>query len=94
MGRNVYQFYCTFCNFKKLSDGTDTSVFKEIPRADILTGPVPQKKFSGKKTNEPTEEYLKKTIKQIKQFKCPQCGFAIRAKKISLTEKPLDEQTD
>lgn len=89
MARNVYQFFCTFCNFKKLSDGTDLGDLKEIPRAGILKGSVTQKKFFD--SNEPSEEYLQKTLSQIKQFKCPNCGFAIRAKKIEPLEKPKDE---
>lgn len=83
MGRNQYQFYCTFCNFKKFSDGTDLFDLKEIPRSGVLKGPVIQNKnFGFDKKFEPTEEYLKKTLNQVKQFKCPKCGFAISAKKI------------
>lgn len=88
MARNTYQLFCTFCNFKKISDGTDLDGFREIPRAGIQKGVVAQ----SKKFNEPSEDYLKKTINQIKQFKCPECGFAIRAKKIVLeTKKGEDE---
>lgn len=92
MGRNLYQLYCNFCNFKRLTDGTDVSDLKEIPRSGVLKGTVQQNKnFSLDKNFEPTEEYLKKTLSQIKQFRCPKCGFAITAKKITKKEKPADE---
>lgn len=80
-----YQFFCCNCGYKRFSNGNDIKDLIEVVRSPIFAG-VP--KFDKEKK----EIVVPKLIKTRKQFKCPGCGFLIKADK--LIQKEENEQTN
>jgi len=75
MSIKFYRLYCEFCNYNRITDGTDvedlylskrSKIDTAVPKIDAVTGKVVKK--------EP--------IAQTKQFRCPKCGRLITPKKI------------
>jgi predicted RNA-binding Zn-ribbon protein involved in translation (DUF1610 family) len=100
MSLKSYQFLCEHCGYKRFSDGTDIKDLVEIPTSPIPRG-SPQLNAQAKKSttvgglHQPavitTGISVPPSIKQDKKFKCPKCGFVIKAKKIKFLEQETDE---
>lgn len=87
MPTKMYQIYCDMCNWKKITDGTDlcdivelklSPIQKTLPKLDTETG----KLVKGQ------------TICQKKKFRCPKCGRAVLAKKITNPQQKIEEQRE
>lgn len=81
---NIYQFFCDKCSYKRLTTGTDIKDLIQVKTSDIPRGKPYIDKESKKVIVPPA-------IKRMKQFKCPNCGFTIKPKKI---KEVKDEQTN
>jgi hypothetical protein len=83
-----YQLYCDFCGYKRLSDGSDVQDLIQVKNAPIPCG-TPYLDPAGVLV-------VPKPKPQQKKFKCPSCGRAIKAKKISSIEpvEKVENETD
>ena len=68
----LYQLICLHCNYKRFTDGSDIDDlvrYKQspIPRGSPVFDPITKKTI------------LPKSIKRNLSFKCPNCGFLIKA---------------
>jgi len=103
MAIKQYQLYCDQCHYKRTTDGSDlqdlylipsSPIQKEMPKLD------PQAKSSliVNRLHQPaismTEIKAATFINQKKKFKCPKCGFAIRAKQLKIEVKDEANRTD
>lgn len=80
-----YQLFCDNCNYKRFTDGTDVQDLCEIPTSPIPRG-SPYIDPITKKTLSPPH------IKQIKKFKCPKCGYAIKPRTVQFTEEEPNQE--
>lgn len=72
---NNYKFFCENCQFTKYALANEIVGFEEVIYSEIPGG-VP-------KINAETKKVEKsKSIARKKRFKCPNCGFLIKATKI------------
>lgn len=81
-----YQFYCDYCGYKRLTDGSDVQDLVPVKQCPVPAGvpyldPVTKKIVTPKAFNRP------------KKFKCPKCGRVITARKI-VTETNPDAEKD
>lgn len=88
MSIKLYRLYCDACNWKLVTDGSDDIAKKLV---EIKTSPIP--------TGIPILDEENKIInpapkKQIKKFKCPNCGRGIRPVKISDTQEKIESQKE
>lgn len=100
MAIRYYQFLCDNCSYKRITDGSDIQDLKEIKTAPVPKG-SPKIDPEFKPVNIVTRLHGPSVSKsniivpdaynQKKKFKCPKCGFAIRAKQIKM--EPQDEQS-
>lgn len=93
-----YQFFCDHCGFKRQTNGSDlgdlhevktTPIARGVPKLDPLAKPKTIT-FWGQPGMTVTGQIIPPTMKQQKKFKCPKCGYVIKAQKL---EKP-NEQAD
>lgn len=79
-----YVLCCNKCYYKRYTNGTDLSDLIEVKTLDLQRHlPIYDQKI--KKT------IVQTTKKRPKIFRCPKCGFSIKAFKVVRNE---DEQTD
>lgn len=86
MSLKTYQFFCDHCGYKRFTKGDDIQDLVQvktaaIPRGSPFIDPVTK------------ELVTPKPMQRAKQFKCPGCGYIIKATKLTLVETP-DEQTN
>lgn len=79
MSIKQYQLYCDHCGYKRFSDGTDTQDLIVVKTSDVPRG-APFLDPVTKKTVVPP------AIKQLKKFKCSQCGYVIKPRVVKFTE--------
>lgn len=79
----TYQFFCDHCGYKRITNGDDLQDLTQVKKAPIPRG-TPIIDPETKKVKVP------KSITRIKTFKCPNCGFCIKAIKI----KPLENDNE
>ncbi len=84
MAVKLYQLYCDFCGYKRISDGSDVKDLREVKTSPIPGG-IPFIDPLTKKVVAP------KSSSQRKRFKCPKCGRSIMARQIQKTEHIPDE---
>lgn len=77
----TYQFFCDACNYRRVTDGTDLGDLVAV-KASPVPGGAPR--LENGRTVTPEAKQLKK------KFKCPQCGRAISAKKITREDNGKD----
>lgn len=78
-----YMLYCEICNWKKVSDGSDIKEMTELNTSPIPGG-LPILDPVTKKT------IIPKSKKQVRRFKCPQCGRLIIPRELRMEK--LDEK--
>jgi predicted RNA-binding Zn-ribbon protein involved in translation (DUF1610 family) len=83
---NLYQLYCDNCHYKKITDGVNIDDLIQVKKSKLQKD-MPKLDPSTNKTIKPLFKEQKKT------FKCPKCGFSIRARKIK-TEEAVSEQKE
>lgn len=84
MSIKTYQFFCDNCGYKRFSKGNDIQDLNQVAQSSIPRG-TPYYDPISKKTIVPPP------IKRQKVFKCPTCGYTIKANKLKEIE---NEQTD
>ena len=91
MSLKFYQFYCGNCGYKRFTKGDDIQDLIEvktspIPRGSPQLDPLAKKTMTPAGINQPaiiaTGITTPPSIKQCKKFKCPKCGFVIKAKQL------------
>ena len=87
MDDQIYVLHCNKCNFKRFSNGNDindlllvkqSSIPRNIPRLD----PVKKKAFTAPEKS------------RTKMFKCPKCGYTVKAYKIQNIDETEESKTD
>ena len=100
MSLKFYQFYCGNCGYKRFTKGDDIQDLTEIKTAPIPRGgpqltPGAKQNISQIAIHQPAQITTGITtpppIQQCKKFKCPQCGYVIKAKQL---KEPDNEQTN
>lgn len=82
--RKMYQLFCDNCSYKKISDGTGD--IKEL--VQVQTSPIPRgTPFLSPETK---KTIVPPPLERAKQFKCPNCGYLIKAREI----KEVKYETD
>lgn len=81
-----YQFFCTNCGYKKLTKGDDIQDLIQVKQSDLPRGspyidPITKKVI------------VPPSIIRTKNFKCPGCGYLIKATKLTPVEN-TNEQAD
>lgn len=87
MSLKNYQFFCDHCGYKRFTKGDDIQDLVQVKQAAIPGG-TPYIDPITKKLTTP------KSMSRPKTFKCPGCGYLIKATKITLVETIPDEQTN
>ena len=100
MSVKSYQFFCGNCGYKRFTKGDDVQDLVEIKTSPIARG-SPQLDPNARQTtvvggiHQPAQIFTGVTvppaIKQVKKFKCPKCGFVIKAKQL---KEDFNEQAD
>ena len=87
MSRKLYQLYCQYCNWKKITDGSDIDNLVEMKTSPV-PGAAPKWDGENKKiiTYKPTP--------QPRKFKCEKCGRAVIPDKIADPQDKVDDQKD
>lgn len=89
MAEKLYRLYCEICEWKIITDGNDDIArsLVEIKTSSIPTG-IP-------KLDEETKKIVTPAAKrQIKKFKCPNCGRGIRPKKIDNVQEKAESNRE
>jgi hypothetical protein len=81
MAKKVYQFYCEICNWKRITDGSDLDDLYEVKKSPVPGG-VPE-------LDENKKIVEKKSKKQPKKFRCPQCGRSVGYKEIANPQEKI-----
>lgn len=86
MAVKFYMLYCEICGYKRRTDGSDVKDMYEAKLSPIPTG-VPKLNPQTKKIETPAPK------KQMKRFRCPNCGRQIVPKRLyePLPEVPVEE---
>lgn len=71
----TYQFFCENCGYKRITTGNDLQDLVEIKTSNIPRGAPTLDPITKKIVVPPS-------IRRKKIFKCPKCGFAIKAKEL------------
>ena len=89
MGEKLYRLYCEICNWKLITNGNDDAArnLYELKTAPIPAGYPKWDEEKGKIVVPPSK-------KQIKKFRCPGCGRAIRPVQIEDLQGKADEKQD
>jgi rubredoxin len=80
MSIKSYQLYCTFCGYKRITDGTKEKDLVEVKVSPLFISPPTLDPITYKTIEA-------KFKKRPKRFKCPQCGRVIFPKKLKDDEK-------
>jgi hypothetical protein len=72
---NNYKFFCENCQFTKYASGNEIIGLEEVIYSEVPGG-IPKINLETKKVEKG------KSIERKKRFKCPKCGFLIKATKI------------
>lgn len=80
----LYQLLCLNCSYKRFTNGSDVQDLiqvqqSSIPRGSPTIDPITKKTI------------IPKSIKRSLSFKCPMCGFLIKASIIPSEEKQNNE---
>ena len=86
MSVKTYQFFCDHCGFKRFTKGDDIQDLTQVQQSAVPRG-VPYIDPITKELKTPPP------MKRAKVFKCPGCGFVIKAVKLIPVEIS-DEQTN
>jgi DNA-directed RNA polymerase subunit RPC12/RpoP len=70
--KKIYVLHCNNCNYKRFTDGHDLSDLVEVKTSKIPRG-IPKLDPLSNKPVTPPE------LKRQKFFKCPKCGYTVRA---------------
>lgn len=87
MAEKLYRLYCEICNWKLITTGNDAAAKK---LTEIRTAPIPT--GCPKMDNETKKVITPPPLKQIKKFKCPGCGRAVRPVQIEDVNAKIEEQ--
>lgn len=89
MSVKLYRLYCEICNWKLVTDGSDEAAKALV---EIKTSPVPT---GLPRLDEETKQVVVPNAKkQVKKFKCPNCGRGIRPVKIDNPQEKLEGQNE
>lgn len=86
MSEKLYRLYCDACNWKLITSGTDEASKKLV---EIKTSPIPA--GYPKVDLETKKVVIPPAKKQLKKFKCPQCGKGVRPVQIEDVQSKIDE---
>ena len=87
MSQKLYQLYCQYCNWKRITDGTDIDDL-----AEMKTSPIPG---AAPKFNQETKKItVYKPTPQPRKFKCQKCGRAVIPQKIADPQDKIADQQD
>jgi predicted RNA-binding Zn-ribbon protein involved in translation (DUF1610 family) len=81
----TYQFFCGNCGYKRITKGDDIQDLIQVKQSSVPRGSPYVDPFT-KKVIVPS------SINRVKAFKCPDCGYTIKATKLSVENS--NEQTD
>ena len=84
MSVNVYQFYCEYCGWKKITNGADVKHLHEIKTSPIPGGVPKFDVDTGKIVD-------KKVIKQARKFRCPKCGRCVTPRKLGNPQEDINQ---
>ena len=87
MAIKLYQLYCEYCHWKRITDGSDIQDLIEIKKSSIQRN-IP-------KLNPATKEVIpSKFKKQPKKFKCKDCGRPVSPKKIADPQALINQRLE
>lgn len=86
MSLKTYQFFCDNCGYKRFTKGDDIQDLVQVKQSAVPRGAPFVDPFTKKVIVPPA-------MNRAKVFKCPSCGYVIKATKLTLVETP-DEQTN
>lgn len=79
-----FQFFCEYCKWKKITDGTDLGGIVEMKTSPVPTG-IPRRGEDGKMFTPPP-------LKQKRKFKCPACGYVVIPKVVVDVQKNSEDK--
>lgn len=86
MAQRIYRLYCEYCNWIKITDGSNVRLI------EFQTSPIP----GGMPKKDPISDelILPKSQKQTKRFKCPACGRLVIPKQIKDPQGEIDDKIE
>lgn len=83
----MYRLYCDSCGYNRFTDGSDIQDLVPYKRSSIM---------SSTPVYDPKQKKIitKKNINLPKQFKCPQCGRLVTARKMNSWPEPPKENNE
>jgi DNA-directed RNA polymerase subunit RPC12/RpoP len=81
-----YVLHCNQCNYKRFSNGNDIDDLLPVKQTKIQTN-IPKYDYRSKKTIIHPEKG------RLKMYKCPKCGFTIKAYNL-IKEQDIEEESD
>ena len=87
MSLKTYQFFCDNCSYKRITKGDDIQDLVQVKRTSIPSGSPFVDPFTKKVV-------IPSSLNRVKAFKCPNCGYVIKAKKLTLSEIPTDQKNE
>jgi len=87
MSLKTYQFFCDNCGYKRFTKGDDIQDLVQVKQASVPRGSPFVDPFTKKVV-------IPQSMNRAKSFKCPGCGYVIKATKLTLVETIPDEQTN
>lgn len=89
MSEKLYRVFCEICNWKLVTNGKDEAARKLV---EIVTSPIP---LGYPKIDSNTKQIVTSSPrKQIKKFKCPNCGRAVRPVQIEDVQNIITDKQD
>ena len=82
-----YVLHRNNCNYKRFSNGNDIDDLVLIKQSKIPTNVPKLDPIKKKAVNAPKKG-------RLKMFKCPKCGFTVKAYKLQNQEEIIEEQQD
>lgn len=86
MALRTYQFFCGNCGYKRITKGDDIQDLVQVKQSSVPRGSPYVDPFTKKVV-------IPSSINRVKTFKCPDCGYTIKAKKLT-PEDNSNEQTN
>jgi hypothetical protein len=83
----IYVLHCNKCNFKRFSNGNDIEDMLPLNLSDIPRN-IPKLDIIKKKTIKFPDK------KRTKVFRCPKCGFTVKAFKYNKPEEIQEEDDE